>query len=295
MPIIKEDPLRRYEPDDFSFKAMKGEVAEAMHFDWKRDKVDDAKKRAIYDSKCYDEFKDRVAGCTLKPIHRSEFNAPPKFTFNSQVEDKPAAPPPFGAASQDAVKPVRHASGSGYGGGASVLVEKVPKNGHEFERELRRRATAEDKVRLVELVLETEGLVAKLFGRELDGEMLRQVLIALEEVLVNYGTAAKGIARRFFVSLAMDCPVSITAACSFFDAEERATLARLLARDPSSDPGDDVRVCAAFGIPISRVAEAAALLPPADSPSAATAAAPPVLEEPAACRADEDAGYNDMD
>merc|ERR1740130_109877 len=102
-------------------------------------------------------------------------------------------------------------------------------------------------------------VVARLFSGELDGEMLRQVLIALEDVLVR-GTVAKGIARRFFVALTVECPVSITGACAFFDAEERATIARLLARDAASDPGEDVRVCAAFGIPASSVAREAAAL-----------------------------------
>lgn len=292
MPIIKEDPLRRYDPNDFSFKSMKGEVSEAMHYDWKRDKVDDAKKRAIYDSGTYQVFKDRVAGCTLKPIHRQEFNAPPKYSFNNHVGDSTSEKPavlPFGAkADEDASKSASLRGRGGYAGdssGASVFTEKVPKNGHEFERELRRRATAEDKVRLLELVLDQNGLVARLFGRELDGEMLRQVLTALEEVL-DRGTATKGIARRFFVALSADCATSITAACAFFDAEERATLARLLARDPASNPGEDVRVCAAFGIPVSSVAEAAAALPPADD---APAAEPAARDEP------ENADCNGMD
>lgn len=269
MPIIKEDPLRRYDPDAFSFKSMKGEVSEAMHFDWKRDKIDDCKKRAIYDAKCYDEFKDRVAGCTLKPIHRNEFNAPPKFTFNNSVAgygtDKPAVLP-FNASSQDAASKAtaRDTSGRGGGGEAAVFAEKVPRNSHEFDRELRRRATSEDKVRLLELVLEN-GLVAKLFSRELDGEMLRQVLTALEDVL-DRGTASSGIARRFFVTLTVECPVSITSVCTFLDSEERNTIARLLARDPGTDPGDDVRVCAAFGVQPSSVAAAAAALPPPAAP-----------------------------
>lgn len=307
MPIIKEDPLRRYDPNDFSFKSVKGEVSEAMQFDWKRDKVDDAKKRAIYDSKSYDEFKDRVAGCTLKPIHRNEFNAPPKYSFNNrQDRDTGGVEQPSGAASQDATKLAsmrQAASGrSGYGeSGGAIFVEKVPKNGHEFERELRRRPTSEDKVRLLELVLEKSGLVARLFSRELDGEMLRQVLSSLEDVLIR-GTAAKGIARRFFVALATDCPDSITGAVAFFDAEERRTLARLLARDPASDPGEDVRVCAAFGIPPSSVAEAAATLPPPAEESVTEQA---TVEDRPACRTDEAAvevrssaaqdGYEGMD
>merc|ERR1719446_1974472 len=100
--------------------------------------------------------------------------------------------------------------------------------------------------------------------------MLRQVLSAFDEVLER-GSVARGVARRFFGGLAADCPGSISAACSFFDAEERGTLARILARDPAVDQGDDVRVCAAFGIPASSVAAAAAELPspPSEEPGEA--------------------------
>jgi len=300
MPIIKEDPLRRYDPDDFSFKSVKGEVSEAMHYDWKRDKIDDAKKRAIYDSKCYDEFKDRVAGCTLKPIHRNEFNAPPKFSFNNRSAAGYSGASP-GNSDPQATSKATAIPGSGISGSGTAVssAEKVPRNGHEFERELRRRKTAEEKVKLIELVLDKDGLVAKLFGRELDGEMLRQVLSALEEVL-DRGSATKGIARRFFVALAVDCPVSITSACAFFDTEERGTLARLLARDAASDPGEDVRVCAAFGIPIASVAEATAALSldrASNAPAVPEAAqAPPELQAPPEVIAEvAQEGVDDMD
>ncbi|CAK9070283.1 unnamed protein product [Durusdinium trenchii] len=39
-----------------------------------QDTIDDAKKRAITTTASYDEFKSRVAGCMLKPIHKNEFN-----------------------------------------------------------------------------------------------------------------------------------------------------------------------------------------------------------------------------
>jgi len=285
MPIIKEDPLKKYDADAFSFKSMKGEVSEAMQFDWKRDKVDDAKKRAIHDSRSYDEFKDRVATCTLKPIHRNEFNAPAKYTFNNRnalqqgqpvgaqsIAEKPSVAPMSTSQDGGAQASAGRTSGRATGSQGAVLPEKVPRNGHEFERELRRRTTSEDKVRLIELVLEKSGSVSRLFSRELDGEMLRQVLIAFDDVL-DRGAIAPGLARRFFVALSVDCPETITAACSFFDAEERKTLARILARDPATEHGEDVRVCAAFGIPPSSVAAAAAELPAAEERSAGDAAA----------------------
>lgn len=295
MPIIKEDPLRAYDADDFSFKKMKGEVSEAITFDWKRDKVDDAKKRAIGTSATYQVFKDRVAGCTLKPIHRNEFNEAPKYNFNTKYPDEAGygtSKPDvhvISASSQDtATKAVKK--------DASIFVQKVPRNGHEFERELRRRVTVEDKIMLLDLVLE-QGLVAKLFSQELDGETLRSLLTALEE------SPPSGIARRFFGALVVECPVSIMSACSFLDKEERITIARLLAREPGVDRGEDVRVCAAFGIPMfimdaanadaakarsAEELEAASTVPAADSTPIDAATATPAA-------APEDADIGGMD
>jgi len=296
MPIVTEDPLRKYDSDDFSFKKMKGEVSEAMTFDWKRDKVDDAKKRAIGTSATYQVFKDRVAGCTLKPIHRNEFNSAPKYNFNTKYPDEAGygtAKPDvhrISASSQDtATKAMKQE--------ASIFTQKVPRNGHEFERELRRRLTFEDKMLLLDLVLE-QGLVAKLFSQELDGETLRSLLTAFEE------SPPSGIARRFFGTLVVECPVSITTACSFLDKEERITIARLLAREPGADRGEDVRVCAAFGIPMfimdaasadaakarsAEEPEAASTVPAADDSSAIAAA----TATPAAAPEDADIGGMD--
>merc|ERR1719408_149456 len=100
--------------------------------------------------------------------------------------------------------------------------------------------------------------------------MFRQVLESLDEVALC-GTAWEGVARRFLVALSTECPVSITSACSFFDAEEKETLARLLARDAATDSGEDVRVCAAFGLSLSSVSEAAAKLPRPAAPPAVDA------------------------
>merc|ERR1719253_93860 len=103
---------------------------------------------------------------------------------------------PFAAPSQDPSKEItaKLASSRSAGSKDAALGEKVPRNGHEFERELRRKPTAEEKVLLLEAMLDKDGLVAKLFGRELDGEMLRQILTALEEVILS-GTGPQGVAR----------------------------------------------------------------------------------------------------
>ena len=62
MVIIKEEKMSRFEPTNFT--TMTSEVVRAEYDDWKRDKVDDAKKRAIYSAPSYDAFKDIVKGCS---------------------------------------------------------------------------------------------------------------------------------------------------------------------------------------------------------------------------------------
>lgn len=250
--------MHRYEPSGFDFKAMKSEVSEAMQHDWKRDKVDDAKKRAIYQSKNYDDFKQRVAGCTLKPIHKDEFNAPPKFNFNRQAPGRTAPEAPLlpgagaGAGRTAASGPGASAAAAGRSSGSGP---KVPRSGTEFEREFRRLAVSEQAA-LLELL---DGpTCAKLFGRELDAELLRQVLLSLEAQ--QQGGSSTASSRRFLSQLAADCPASTTRAASFFGSEERDIVARLLAREADADGREDVRICAVFGLPPAAVASAAAAL-----------------------------------
>jgi hypothetical protein len=45
------------------FPQCKQEVVSGAYDDWKRDTVDEAKKRAIYSAPSYDHFKSLVAGC----------------------------------------------------------------------------------------------------------------------------------------------------------------------------------------------------------------------------------------
>eukprot|EP00442_Polarella_glacialis_P022012 CAMPEP_0115151778 /NCGR_PEP_ID=MMETSP0227-20121206/65787_1 /TAXON_ID=89957 /ORGANISM="Polarella glacialis, Strain CCMP 1383" /LENGTH=249 /DNA_ID=CAMNT_0002562299 /DNA_START=84 /DNA_END=830 /DNA_ORIENTATION=+ len=226
MPVIKEDPLQKYDASLFSFDRMKGEVTVAMKEDWKRDKIDDAKKRAIYDCRDYNEFKQRVAGCTLKPIAKNEFNAPPKFAFNRTVEGSTAVSGGL-VASPPSISPLdRQGRGSNAGQG--------PKNSREVDRELRRRGSAEEKAALVVDYLSTGDDVYRVFGRELDAEVFRQLLEALEQA----GTAAAvppGTAQS---------------------AEERGLVARLLARD-QADASTVVPICATLGVTPSSVAAAA--------------------------------------
>ncbi|CAE8711650.1 unnamed protein product [Polarella glacialis] len=212
MPVIKEDPLQKYDASLFSFDRMKGEVTVAMKEDWKRDKIDDAKKRAIYDCRDYNEFKQRVAGCTLKPIAKNEFNAPPKFAFNRTVEGSTAVSGGL-VASPPSISPLdRQGRGSNAGQG--------PKNSREVDRELRRRGSAEEKAALVVDYLSTGDDVYRVFGRELDAEVFRQLLEALEQA----GTAAAvppGTAQRFLEHVVERCPGSAAQAAAFFTAEGR--------------------------------------------------------------------------
>merc|ERR1739848_652574 len=59
-----------------------GEVSAAEKDDYHKHLVDETKKKAIYTARTYDDFKDAVKGCTLKPISAREFNAPPKMRYN---------------------------------------------------------------------------------------------------------------------------------------------------------------------------------------------------------------------
>mmetsp|Transcript_10940 Transcript_10940/g.22948 ORF Transcript_10940/g.22948 Transcript_10940/m.22948 type:complete len:287 (+) Transcript_10940:101-961(+) len=269
MPIIKEDPLKmslNYNPTSFSLDKFKGEVGQAVQEDWKRDKVDDAKKRAIYSSTSYDDFKQRVAGCTLKPIHRNEFNAPPKFVYNRTAEGPIAAGAPGSAPSAAAgvaalsASSQRDSSASGPGASSCKL-----KNGREFERELRRRLEPLEKVELLETL--DEDAFKRLFGRDVDAEVLRQVIEVLEEALP---VAPAGAARRFLGRLSTLCPTSTASAASFLTAAERGIVARLLARERTADTSQDVQICAALGVQSSAVASAKAQVEEATPGAAAT-------------------------
>jgi len=240
MPIIEEDPLHRYNPKNFEF--VKEEVQDAMHFDWKRDKVDDAKKRAITTAGTYGEFKDRVAGCTLKPIHRAEFNALPKHAFNRQVANVGAASGPLRSFASGYDNSKQASAPRAIGGSAACSQgPRLPKTPQEFDRELRKCTSAAQRVEFLERI--GGETIGKLFGREIDPELLRKLFIALEEARVP------GAARRFLSELASRCPSSATVASSFFGPEEKQMVARLLAWDRgASDQKEDVRICAALGV-----------------------------------------------
>lgn len=256
MPIIKEERLTTtsYKPDAFDFKGIKEEVVDGMQFDWKRDKVDDAKKRAIYSSHNYDDFKQRVAGCTLKPIHKDEFNAPPKYFFNRRGGETGGYA--GAAAAAAALAGVEGGAKAAEGGERLRRSErKLPRTGHEFEREMRRCAGAGEIVALLRCL--DEDACAKLWGRDLDAEVLRASMVALDEA------REPGVARQFLANLTACCPTSVARASSFFGAEERQLAARLLARDRfaashSGGAKEDVGICAALGVPPSLVAAAMA-------------------------------------
>lgn len=240
MPIITEEPLRKYDPSSFSFGTVKDEVAGGMRDDWKYGKVDDAKKRAIYDCKDYNDFKMRVAGCTLKPIHRAEFNAPPKFAFNRQVGSQSAPD------DQTGITPVSLRGSVPLSG--SRCKASAMRTGREFEREMRRCTSQESKVALLQ---ELDGeACGRLFGRELDAEVLRHLLIALDETTAS-GDVPAALGRSFLTLLATHCPSSASVAASFFTNEEREMIARLLARgggQHTAGQDDIVRICAALGV-----------------------------------------------
>ncbi|CAE7296965.1 VPS35A [Symbiodinium pilosum] len=253
MPIIKEDRLQQYDVSAFRFDKMKEEVADAMKEDWKRDTIDDAKKRAITTTSSYDEFRSRVAGCHLKPIHKNEFNAPPKFAFNRQVERSKVVPGTNALSTTVLNKAARC--------GGQTEIRSI----RELDKELRRRRTAEDKADLV--IQMSSETVQRVFSREMDAEVFQQLLEALEQA--DRSTVPQGTATRFLDDLASLCPSSTSQASAFFSPEERGLITRLLARD-EAQPHDPsiVRLCASWGITPSSLS-AATLQAPASQASRA--------------------------
>eukprot|EP00933_Yihiella_yeosuensis_P070431 TRINITY_DN7853_c0_g1_i1.p1 TRINITY_DN7853_c0_g1~~TRINITY_DN7853_c0_g1_i1.p1 ORF type:complete len:289 (-),score=81.85 TRINITY_DN7853_c0_g1_i1:249-1115(-) len=260
MVIIDEEPLQKYDGTGFEFQKMKAEVAGGVKEDWKRDKIDDAKKRAITDCKSYDEFKSRVAGCTLKPIHKSEFNAPPKMTFGNRTAESKSSTPHTLAGYNAVNEPSAPSAVS------SAVLQKtrtmgsdstVLKNPRDLDKELRKLKTPEEKARLVAERLSTEADVQRIFGRELDAEVFRKLL----EALVDAGSGAvpPGTGRQFLRSVAERCPSALSAAASFFTNEERRLVATILARD-KADAGEDSRICATLGVTSAMLKEACAEL-----------------------------------
>eukprot|EP00930_Biecheleria_cincta_P073609 TRINITY_DN60887_c0_g1_i1.p1 TRINITY_DN60887_c0_g1~~TRINITY_DN60887_c0_g1_i1.p1 ORF type:complete len:281 (-),score=60.74 TRINITY_DN60887_c0_g1_i1:42-884(-) len=253
MPIIKEERLGRYEPTEFKFDRVKSEVEDGMQFDFKRDQVDQAKKKAITTAPTYDEFKARVAGCHLKPIHKNEFNEAPKFQYNRQIDSRKSKEAIAPAVSASVLSKVQ-ATSSGL----------VIRNSRELDRELRRRGSAQEKAAIVSEHLSSGEVVQKIFGRELDAEVFRTLLEALDEA--GKDAVPHGTARQLLTDVAERCPSSAAQVAAFFTSEEHRLVARLLARDGADAANADiVRICASLGVTPASVAEAAASLPKSNS------------------------------
>ena len=129
MVIITEEKLSKFPT---KFDDVKKEVASAAKDDWKRGVVDDAKKRAIYSSGSYDEFKNLVAGCTLKPIGRNEFNAPAKRDLQNRVQARDEYTSTANQASNVNPSPVN------LGGSVKDSIEDRVKGLADFEKFFRR-------------------------------------------------------------------------------------------------------------------------------------------------------------
>eukprot|EP00397_Hematodinium_sp_SG-2012_P037653 GEMP01040834.1.p1 GENE.GEMP01040834.1~~GEMP01040834.1.p1 ORF type:complete len:200 (+),score=27.55 GEMP01040834.1:200-799(+) len=198
MPIIKEEKLHSFPTD---FDGLKAEVQSASNEDWKYAKVDDAKKRAIYTSRNYDEFRALVQGCTLKPIHRHEFNAPPAFQYNQGIKGKCAADSNVASL-----------------GDASLTSDfKPPRNGSEFYREFRR---AEDQVAwLKKMPLDK---LAVVFKTEIDVEVFTKLISIL------HAMDDREFAKEFATRLRTDCCQSIEFALNFLSKKEKEQFESLL-------------------------------------------------------------------
>jgi hypothetical protein len=82
MVIIKEE---RFTGLPQAFSTVRSDIKNSELQDQASKRIDDAKKKAITTSRDYDEFKGLVDTSHLKPIHRSEFNAPAKLASPNTV------------------------------------------------------------------------------------------------------------------------------------------------------------------------------------------------------------------
>jgi len=210
MPIIPEEPLKGL-PKNFG--KMKDEVVDAARGDWKHHMVDEAKKKAIYSSKDYDDFKQRVAGCTLKPISRKEFNAPPKFAFN-----------------KSGLSGASNSKRGGYAGNETTgnlpVGKTLPKNSGQFDKEWRRCANLAEKLDLLLRIAAAESVV-EVFGKGLDPELFIKILNVLDDDEAKK-EAPEGFGQSFTRKFAESCRDPVLNAVAFFSADEKALFARIL-------------------------------------------------------------------
>lgn len=230
MPIIKEDVMHKYDAASFDFNNVKANVSDSMQEEWKYKMVDNAKKRAIHDCKNYDDFKQRVATCTLKPIHKHEFNEPPKFRYNNNSTKLGLA-----SIACDAKPSFQQLEvfSTCLNGEARV----APRNLREFERELRRAVASAEKVALVSCLDERQ--CKQLFKHEIDPEALRDLLNAFKE-------SGDSGARSFLALLSSSCPCSTSTSASFLSRAERNVVLELLALQPAEV--EDHQICSVFGV-----------------------------------------------
>jgi len=164
MVIITEEKLTR--KNDFS--SIKEELGDAMKYDHSRKQIDDAKKRAVYQTGTYDQFKQLVAGCHLKPLAKGEFSegqmAPPTKHFVNKTCDLPDS-----SKNMKKLEPVANLN--------EMKKSDGIKNIAEFSKMFRRAQGAKGQWEL--LLSISVDRFETLFRPEVDGEMMSELLLAL--------------------------------------------------------------------------------------------------------------------
>jgi len=168
MVIIQEEKLGIFPS---KFDSIKKEVVDSAKDDWKRKEVDDAKKRAIYNSRNYDDFKQLVAGCTLKPIGKNEFNAPAKRKLMNRHVAQGSNLVNRSQASSDNPAPPR--SGGAIGESISDKIKTLP----DFEKHFRRSNGALGQWKFMAQL--DPARFEKIFRPEIDGQLLSEMFVCL--------------------------------------------------------------------------------------------------------------------
>ncbi|CAD7922216.1 unnamed protein product [Amoebophrya sp. A25] len=181
MPIIKEEKLTVFNPANFN--QFKQEVAEGVYEDWKRDTVDSAKKRAIHQAPTYHAFEQLVAGCTLKPINKRDFHAPPKtLDHNKYSKASRVGDGSIGGGAAPEPTPLRSTRG-----GSSKAPKATSRS--EFSTAWHRAGkSAEAKLQLLRKLGEEDANYLVL--HQLDPDMFEELVGVLHSAVLNSGDSS---------------------------------------------------------------------------------------------------------
>ncbi|CEM27508.1 unnamed protein product [Vitrella brassicaformis CCMP3155] len=209
---------------------VKKEVRAAVGRDENHQRTDNMKKRAIYQARSYDEFKNFVATAHLNPLGPDAINAPPKFAFNRCHNDATAARGESGDASARGAALTTASAGRERGSASASTIDT----------DWRRMRGDQEKLKYI-LGIPTSTFAAAM-GARIDSQFLTDLLFVFLGRLEQQerpgdddgGSTAKAIAEYVRVIGGMS---SVRRLKGFFTSSEREKIARLLELCRAADGG----------------------------------------------------------